>query len=425
MRILIISTFFPPLNSIASLRPYSWAKYWSQAGHDVTVLTTCHNEDPSTSLNLPNTGFTVIEIPFPAWLTNIKHRKTVQQHVEGKNKGMLSQLQDYLRFKKGIFNATRMPDFTDWWAFKAYKRACKEKPWDLIISTAGPYTVHLVAHYLKKRFHGVKWVADYRDTWSNNYIYPGLFPFNFIEKHLEAYLLKRADLITTVSEPFAAEFKRLYPNLSVETIENGFDPDDLACMSSDFVFRCKEKFRIVHTGSLYLSKRDPTPLFQAIKKIERHHENRHLLDKLEVVFVGPRQSNLENLVEQFQVQKWVKFHGFVSRQEALCMQRDAHALLFLAWNDPSVDGVLTGKIFEYLYADTPIIAIGAPHLEASQKLILEAKAGYILPTIESIENYLLKSLGECKKEKLSSDADVIKRYNRKHLAHKLLEVSSS
>ena len=66
MRILIISTFFPPLNSIASLRPYSWAKYWVLEGHEVTVLTLAKEEDPKVALNYPNPGFRLIEVPLPA-----------------------------------------------------------------------------------------------------------------------------------------------------------------------------------------------------------------------------------------------------------------------------------------------------------------------------------------------------------------------
>lgn len=425
MRILIISTFFPPLNSIASLRPYSWAKYWSLAGHDVTVLTTVKDEEVKVSLNFPNTGYRVLEVPYPACISRLKRQHSESQgHQKKTKKSILSRFFDYLRFKKGVFNATRMPDFTDLWALKAYRRACEEAPWDLVVSTAGPYTVHLVAHRLKKNGRCRKWIADYRDTWSNNYLYPGLFPFNFIEQGLERYLLKRADLITAVSSPFTQEFKRLYPKVPSETIANGFDPDDLSSLNNAPYFQEDGQFRIVHTGSIYLGKRDPRPLFQAIQNIHKQPENCSLLDKLEVLFVGPRQSNLEELIEQYEVGKWVKMHGFVSREEALRMQRDAHALLFLAWNDLSVDGILTGKIFEYLYSNTPIIALGAEQLEASQKLILEVKAGYVLPSVEAIETYLLKSLRDCKKEAMVYNMDTINLYNRKLLADKLLEMAA-
>ena len=64
MKILIVTAFFPPQNSIASLRPYSWAKYWSRAGHDVTVLTVPKKASPSDS-PMPTDGFKLLEVPIP------------------------------------------------------------------------------------------------------------------------------------------------------------------------------------------------------------------------------------------------------------------------------------------------------------------------------------------------------------------------
>ena len=75
MKILIVSTFFPPQNSIASLRPYSWAKWWSRAGHDVTVLTT-EKEEWANNLNLDCSGFTVIKTPL--WIPFGKANKGVK-----------------------------------------------------------------------------------------------------------------------------------------------------------------------------------------------------------------------------------------------------------------------------------------------------------------------------------------------------------
>lgn len=423
MKVLIVSTFFPPLNSIASLRPYSWAKYWSLAGHDVTVLTTAKEEDSERSLNFPRDAFRVVEVPMPSIVSRLKRKNHAAEGKKSK-KGLLSRFFDYLRFEKGVLNAARMPDFADLWALKAYREITRDaQEWDLIVSTAGPYSVHFIAHQMKKKGLAKRWIADYRDTWSNNYIYPGIFPFNIFERWLERRLLKRADMITTISEPFAEVFRELFPGPLVETIANGFDPEDLDGISHEPIFTRDGKYRIVHTGSIYLGKRDPTPLFQAIQRISRRSEQRFLLDRLEVLFVGPRQANLEELVASYRVEQWVKFSGFVGRSDALRMQRDAHALLFLAWNDPSVDGVLTGKIFEYLFSKTPIWAVGAPELEASQKLILEADAGYAFESADAIERHLIGQLQDGKKENLSFHEHVLSRYNRRTLADKLLEIA--
>lgn len=420
MRILIISTFFPPLNSIASLRPYSWAKHWSAAGHDVTVLTTEKNEDNATALKSPLEGFKVVSVPLPSFVSKLKNNN--KGSSAGGKKGLVKRLFDYLRFERGVFNAARMPDFTDLWIAPAFAAIQSQGPWDLVISTAGPYSVHILAHRLKKKNLARQWIADYRDTWSNNYIYSGIFPFNRIERWLEHRLLKRADLVTTVSDPLADSFFTKFGCKNVQTIENGFDTDDVKDISHESIFPADGKYRIVHTGSIYLGKRDPTPLFQAIQRLQQAPMQRHLLDRLEILFVGPRQANLETLINEYGVANWVKLVGFVSREDALRMQRDAHALLFLAWNDPSVDGILTGKIFEYLFSKTPIIAVGAGELEASQKLILEAGAGFAFHSVDEIEEYLTTRLNGGKKDDLLFDETVLNRYSRKTLANKLLEM---
>lgn len=421
MRILIVSTFFPPLNSIASLRPYAWAKYWSEAGHEVTVLTT-NKEKCSASLPYSLSGFELVEVPIPRLFSRLKQSQFQPSSEVSQTmaRSFFSKCISILRFKKGVFNAARMPDFTDVWAFSAYKMIAKEGRWDVVISTAGPYTVHFVGYWLKKAGLCSRWVADYRDTWSNNYIYPGLFPFNAIERRLEKKMLQKADLVTTVSDPFAASFRLQFAVPNVSTIENGFDPADLAAIDSTPCFPDDGKVRLVHTGSIYLGKRDPSPLFLAIQKMAANKETAHWLQKLEVLFVGPRQANLEELIDQHAVGQWVRLWGFVGREEALAMQRDAHALLFLAWNDPAVDGVLTGKIFEYLYSKTPIMAVGSTQLEAAQQLILEANAGVALTSVEEIEAYLTSLLKKGEKMPLFVNQDFLDRYNRKTLSLKLL-----
>lgn len=418
MRILIVSPFFPPLNSIGSLRPYSWAKFWSQEGHNVTVLTTKKTLSPQ-DLQLPCEGFSVMEIPYANFLTSWKKDYQGMAKNGPSSIGWRQRLMKAfhsIRSKTGILNACRMPDFTDLW-IKPAGLAVKNLPqWDFVISTSGPYASHIVAEKLKKSGQAVKWIADYRDPWSDNFAFPGLFPFNKLENWLEKKLMDSADLITTVSEPFAQNFSKKYPTKKVLSVENGFDPDDQKKLPKDSVFPNDGKFRIVHTGSIYKGKRDFIPLFQAISELKHHS----FLDRLEVIFVGTQLGDLNSQIEKYDLSNWIKSPGMVSREMALCMQRDAHALLFLPWNDPAFPGVLTGKIFEYLFSRTPIIAIGGNGIDQSQQLILDAKAGVILESTETIKNYLTIQLKEIKSIKTPLSEEVMFRYNRKNLAFKLL-----
>ena len=431
MRILIISTYFPPLNSIASHRPYSWAKYWSLAGHEVTVLTMEKKVDPKTALLLPNTGFKLIEVGLPKFMHALKKQyesasltascPTPCGRFRSFFKAQCIKIFDYLRFKIGIFNACRMPDTTSLWVKPALDAVKNEKAWDLVISSAGPYTVHLVAEKLKRLKKASKWIADYRDPWSENYLYKGLFPFNIYERYLEKKILASADCITTVSTEFADIYKAKYGKDKVSIIENGYDFEENIPILEEPLLPQDGKYRIIHTGSLYQNKRDPSALFEGIRLLNEDQKNKLLLDKLEVLFIGNRQANLDALIDKYQVGKWVKAFGFVSREKALTLQKEAHALLFLPWNDPAVDGVLTGKIFEYLVVGRPILAVGCKEMEASQKLIMEAKAGVVLPQAEQIKEYLEKQLRHVQKETVQVSVEILQRYDRKKLAMKLIE----
>lgn len=432
MRILIVSTFFPPLNSIASLRPYSWAKYWTRNGHDVTILTTKKEVDPQTSLKLVNHGYKIIEVNY---LESIQRfRSTYQQQAETNSSvsdnrfkkpfKILFSLFHWIRHRTGVLNACRLPDLTHAWVRPALKAVDQQAPWDLVVSSCGPYPVHLVAHGLKERGQAKRWIADFRDLWSDSLIYPGIFPLTLYEKSLEKRLMANADVLTTVSDPLRKTLADKYGGHRVFTIENGFDPDELSQIPKDPIFPQDGKIRIVHTGSIYLDKRNPRPLFEAIRTLANDPAYQHILDRLEVLFVGTSQANLQQMINQFEVNKWVKLTGFYSWGDALRMQRDASYLLFLPWTDLSVDGVLTGKLFEYLFSGTPILSVGAEELEASQKLILEAGAGEVFTKgTQDIIQFLRNALiPQSNPPKIALKPEIVKRYHREHLAHRLLKL---
>lgn len=420
MRILIISTFFPPLNSIASLRAYSWAKFWTLEGHDVTVLTTQKEKHQTLDLQLTNPGFEVIEVPLPNWIQSFKGKQKGKE--DNKKRSGFSRFLHYLRRKKGVFHACRMPDFTDLWVRPAIEAVRSLDKWDLVVSTSGPYAVHIVGNRLKKLGKAKAWIADFRDRWSDNHIFPGLFPFNLIEKGLEKRLMKNADHITTVSAPYSEPFIKKYGKDRVHIIENGFDIDDISNLPKIPIFLDNKKFRIVHTGSFFRRRHNPSPLFQAIRNMSEDSKTMSLLNNLEVIFVGTELESLEKMIEEYGVGEWVKTFGFVNREVSLRMQQDAHALLFFPWNDLHVDGVLSGKIFEYLFSKTPVIAVGGEQIEASQKLLLDSKAGIILATIEECEGYLVEKLNGITKEKTSVSQDFLEKYSRKNLSLKMLEI---
>lgn len=419
------------------MRPHSWAKEWSRLGHEVTVLTMEHDQEPSVSLKFRMEGWRTLRVPVPKFVHRLRssYRRSgvsSSEHQSLQHSIIPRLLTDVkrvcvrafqgLRQRFGIFSSCRMPDFTDLWVRRALQYVEGEPSWDLVVSTSGPYATHLVAYSLRKRGRAKYWIADYRDLWCQNPAFPGIFPFNSFEKFIEKRVMKLADQLTTVSQPLARNLAALHGRRQVYVIENGFDRDDLAEIPAEPIFDEDGKYRIVYTGSIYPGKTDPALLFETIKMMSQDVTGKGLLENLEVIFIGLNHPGLQDQIDNYGVGAWVKRSGFVARETSLRMQRDAHALLFLSWKDENVDGILTGKIFEYLFSGTPLITLGSQKSSADRDLISKSGAGKYFYETTALKDYLTKVLMKPRKEGVAVASEFLANYERKKLARDMLEI---
>lgn len=430
MKILIITAFFPPQNSIASLRPYTWAKYWARGGHRVTVLTPPKGEALS-GLALPLSGFTTLEVPIPGWarlrssfgLSSGGAACNAQSGSATVKHGLKLRLRQLLanwQRRTGVALSCRMPDPMDLWTAPAY-RAVSGSRWDLVVSTAGPYCVHRPAYELKRQGLAGKWIADWRDLWSDNHIYPGLWGLRGFEKWLERRWCAQADILTTVSEPLAETLRRNHGD-KVVVVPNGFDPEDYPSQSSEASFPNDGCVRILYTGSLYPGSQDPSPLFKAIRDVRDSHGVGP--DRLKVLFCGNR-ANADDLAALEGVADFVEYLGLVPRNEALRMQRDANALLFLEFDHAGARGVVTGKIFEYLRAGPPILSIGTGHDSGVEGLLERTGCGLTCGTdTHRIKAFLLGLLNG-DPWRVSRNQAEIDAYDRRRLAEAMLDLAGT
>jgi glycosyltransferase involved in cell wall biosynthesis len=446
MRILIISKFFPPENSIASLRPYSWAKYWAMAGHEIEVVTVKKNHDRPEAMVMPFTGFEVHEVDYPPFYYRCKEffQKVFPpvpksgEHgsvmlptngtASGKKGGKYAFLKeagrkvnDY-RIKKGLLMSIRMPDNLDFWISQALAWAQSQPPWDLVVSTHGPYATHIIGYRLKMKGQARRWVADFRDLWTDNHIYEGVYPFIWFEKFLEYKMMKEADQISTVSGPLADALARKHGYGKVFVVENGFESDLLQDLSPEPAFPRDGKKRIIYAGTIYQGRRDPIPLFQAIATLAAQFGSRKALEKLEVIFLGSNAEVLKELIVQYRVGEWIKLGGFLPRIEVLRMQRDADVLLFLESEKGKKEGILTGKLFEYLASGTQIWGVGVDAGSSPGDLIEKAHAGILFGTDSTkIYEELVLLLQEQDKRPVKTNSNFLKRFDREELALQMLQ----
>jgi glycosyltransferase involved in cell wall biosynthesis len=383
MRLLIVSTYFPPQNSIASLRPYSWAKWWSRMGHDVTVLTTPKRPHPD-DLRLSHVGFRVVKLPIPllgAARSTLRMLESASRRRASSPMSVSAEELDgvessghigtsgigtglhWLTERYGVLGSCRFPDHHDLWAARAARWA-RATSWDAVITSGGPYSVHRVGAAVKRTQSSTSWLLDWRDLWTENHIFPGLAPLRPYERWLEARFHAAADAVTTVSEPLAKTLRGI-TSTSVHVIYNGFEEEDYEALSPEPFFS-GDTVNVSYTGTLYPHYQNLRPLFDAVHRLERDG----LIggSDLRLNFAGACEQ-VVGIARERGVERYVKYFGRLPREDALRMQRDSDALLFVGREGERPDGVLTGKLFEYVASGTPVLAMGvSPHGSAAEVL---------------------------------------------------------
>jgi len=383
VRILIISYFFPPFNIIGAVRVGKIAKYLDKLGHEVKVIS-AKNQPLQESLPLEISEEKVI---YTKWISINKPLKKVFRDIDSivyspsrksEKKFAPNFWEKMIKIYRTLFY---FPDCQIGWypfARKAAKEVVRGWKPDLIYSSAPPFTSLIVAYSVAQK-HNIPWVAELRDLWVDNAYYENRYLKcrKVVEAKLESRVLSTATGLVTVSEPLAHMLKTKYRK-PVAVILNGFDPEDFP---PSITKNKDDLLRIVYTGSIYSNRQDPTPIFQALKNLGP------LANKIRVIFYGEKLGIIRKLAAQFGLINSVETNPPVPYREALKIQREADVLLLLLWNDLKEKGVYTGKLFEYIGARRPILAIG-PADNVAAKLIQERKAGIVLREPEEIERRL-------------------------------------
>ena len=274
------------------------------------------------------------------------------------------------------------PDEQKLWlpfAIQAGHELLQQERYNALISSSGPVTTHMIASALKREIK-ILWIADFRDLWTQNHYYLYTKLRKVFEKRLELKTLRDADALVSVSEPLANKLASLHKGKQVFAVPNGFDPDDIGSAP------LTKKFTITYTGQLYHGKRDPELLLRAIREMIKEGEMEE--NNIEIRFYGPFEYWLDQEIKRYHLEGVVRQNGIVSREIALERQRESQLLLLLNWDDPDEKGVYTGKLFEYLAARRPILAIGGPEGVVSQ-LLRETGAGVHIKNMDDLSSFFV------------------------------------
>jgi glycosyltransferase involved in cell wall biosynthesis len=357
--VLFISYFFPPMGGGAVLRALKFAKYLPAFGWRPLVVAGgggYHVRDESL----------VAEVPAAA----VVRRPGGRGGDRPPSRALAARAGR--RLSREVRRVFSFPDIYSWFGRPAYdeaRRLLAENDAKLIFSTAPPYTSHVVAARLAREA-GVPLVLDYRDAWADN-------PFDRPPTPLhrrraaraEAAVLGAAEAVVAVTEGMAPSYRRrLSADKPVVVITNGYDEEDF----DEDVPAASGPFVVAYSGQLYGS-RTPWTFLEAASRFARR---RGLAESEFVVrFAGPVGRKVMARAKASGV--CVEAPGVLGHREAVRAMRAAGANVLIIGSTPGAEATLTGKIFEYLRAGRPILALVPPEGEAAA-LVREFDAGVVV-----------------------------------------------
>jgi len=360
MKILIIAYYYPPLSTGGSPRPHLWAKHLAQKGHRVTVLTYSYNKKNMESGN-----------PQIFRIRDISYNKD-KSSIRKKSQWLVLRLCTELLNLFGIYHS-----IYSWWKSNVIRQSADiihQFKADIIIATYPPVETLEIGIYLSKKYD-IPLLADFRDGLIFEPIETRrMNQYRCIrEKYLEIekQTTAQATAITAVSPPIIDYYRDTYRTPITELIYNAFDPEDME-NSTEEIQLDSNSFNIVFTGRFSLSDKyhQANYFFSAIRLLIE--KNKQLEKKIKIHLVGEyRQSELIELEDLIQ-KGVIILHGYVERSKSLAFQKAADLLLIISRIDrPSF---ASAKIFEYLFAGKPILALA--HKNVLEDIINETQTGW-------------------------------------------------
>jgi glycosyltransferase involved in cell wall biosynthesis len=347
LNLLLVAYFYPPCRDTGAHRPAAMAKWLRRLGHRVTVLTT----------SAYGTGDAATE----EGVIRAADLQRLRARLHGRDRVDALFDSDTYSGRPHVLSRIVVPEplAVAWapFALRDALRANSRERFDCAITSSPPESVHLIGKALRRR--GVPWVADLRDGWTFEPIRPP-FPTaaqRRLDERLERRWLSAADTVACVSRPAADDLgTRL--GLDPELVPNGWDPD-LAAGDADQSAADRlldpERVSLVYTGRFGSYGRDPTALVRALGVLAREHPEDAA--RLELVVAGPLTDQEAELMRGDVAPARIVVAGTFDRPQALALQRAADALLLLASSRRTQ--LLNFKLFEYLAAGPPILALAA------------------------------------------------------------------
>ncbi|HRR10357.1 MAG TPA: glycosyl transferase family 1 [Rhodothermales bacterium] len=416
LRVLVIAYYFPPMGGSGVQRITKFVKYLTQFGWEPEVLTVepqgYYAYDESLMEEIP-------DVPI--------HRVASKDLNRLFKKGTTITMPGASVQRKWSWLSgwAMIPDSKIGWkadAVEAGKKILDNKRFDMIFSTAPPFTVHLVAMELSQ-YSGVPFIADFREPWLDNSRLK-MPTQRHKRKHLEleTEVVKHASRLVTINRGIKEGLIQRHTGAggynTIQIIPHGFDPEDFPVHGTymDGIMR------FVYSGMFYDVQKPDTFLHAFQDFINRRPDAAH---HVLAEFVGLTPEGGPELVQKLKLEDHVVFEGYIPHRLAVQKIWLADVLWMTLGDQPHVEKMSTSKLYEYFGTQKPILGLVPEGEEAHQ--IRAYGAGVVVEpndiraTSRAIEQYY--DLWR-KRALPRPDVGFVERFDRRLLTRELAKVMS-
>ena len=386
--ILFISYYFPPVKVVGAVRLYHLSQEWMRRGVKVGVIT-CRNRRHFRQDEGMTPQVAAIRA-VPAWdWRSLRLRwsgNTSPTVGAGLKKTVwgrwLARAQESFPFHFLLGDGGPVYLLT---AYLAAGRYVREQGVTVLFTSYRPYIDHWVAYLLKLRFPHLYWVADFRDLRIDPVRHNVLWPR--LQTWIDRRLLRRADLVTTVSEglgvhlPVSSERRYVLRNaIAGALLERRAQPT--------------ARFTLTYTGSIYPGLQEPGPLFPVLSELlkERQIDPGHL----QLRYLGKDGELWDQWMQTYELKPYSSNRGELDWAAILDQQCRSSINLLLSWSGPQLSGILTSKVYEYLSAGPPILTvINGPEDSELEAIVTKTGGGRVFYTESAQRDALKDFLLQC------------------------------
>jgi glycosyltransferase involved in cell wall biosynthesis len=413
-KVLVITYYWPPSGGTGVQRWMHFSLYLKKLGWDIVIFTPINPEAPIIDEKLKElvkdirVEYSKIWEPFGLYklLTRKDKKNQIQPGFirQNKKKSILERFALWIRANLFI------PDAKSNWIKPAVVEILKlhqKERFTHVISSGPPHTVHLIAQSVKNKT-GIKWLADFRDPWTNIDWFSKLpMTNNTIKKHFELQksVLDQADIVVAVTSEMAREFSE-FSKREINVVTNGYAPNDF----KDFKSIKTNKIIFFHHGSMN-ADRNPFKLWEYLGK--KVNENESWKKQLEIQLIGSVDFSVLESIELNNLNSNLILKPFLPHDKVIEALSYATICILPLNNTPNATGIMPNKLFEYLATGKPILAVGPKNGDVA-KSISELKNSCIFDFDEEIDDLKIQ---QCIQIGIVNED--VQKYNRENLASEI------